>query len=288
MHELANILAGGAALGTVYALLALGLTLVYGVARVFNFAHGSFFTWGAYLAYVFLVRVGLGYPATFAIVIPIMFAIGLLVERTIARPLRFNPNFEFTSIVATLGLAFLMDYMVLRIFGGRLKALPELFSGSVSYGGVVMSVHELAIVGISIGLVVALTLFLSRTRLGLSMQALSQDVFGANLVGIHVGRTFGYTFGISAALAGLAGILLSPLFFLRPLGGWEILAKSFVIVAFGGLGSMQGTLIAAIILGMVESLITGYIGAVWTIVGWFVILLLILIIRPRGLFGVWE
>ncbi len=288
MHELASNLAGGAALGAVYALLALGLTLVYGVARVFNFAHGSFFTLGAYVAYIFLVRVGLGYPATFAIVIPIMFAVGLLVERTITRPLRLHPNFEFTSIVATLGLAFLMDYTVLRIFGGRLKALPELFTGSVRYGGIVMSVHELAIVGISIGLVIAMALFLKRTRMGLSMQALSQDVVGSNIVGIHVGKTFGFTFGISAALAGLAGILLSPLFFLRPLGGWEILAKAFVIVAFGGLGSMQGTLIAAVILGMMESLIVGYIGAVWAVVGWFVILLIVLIVRPRGLFGIWE
>lgn len=288
MAQLADTLAGGAALGTVYALLALGLALIYGVSRVFNFAHGSFFTWGAYLAYVFLVRLGLSYPATFAIVIPIMFMIGLLVERSIIRPLRLNPNFVFTSIVATLGLAFFMDYLCLRTFGGRLKALPQLFEGSVRYGGVVMSVHELAIAGISIALVVALAIFLSRSRLGMSMRALSQDIFGANLVGIYAGRTFGYTFGISAALAGLAGILLSPLFFLRPLGGWEILAKSFVIVAFGGLGSMQGTLIAAIILGMVESLITGYIGAVWSLVGWFVILLLVLIIRPRGLFGVWE
>jgi branched-chain amino acid transport system permease protein len=282
------VLIGGVAHGALYAVLALGMALVYGVSRIFNFAHGSFFTWGAYFAWLLLVPLELNYAAAFALTIPFMYLFGLAVERVVIRPLRRRSDWQFTSIVATLGLAFFLDYMICVVFGSRLKSLPPLLEGSVNIGNIPISIHEIAITLIAIAVVAILGLFLKKTRPGMNMRAVSQDILGAQIVGIAKDKVFGYTFAISAVLAGIAGILLSPLYYLTPLGGWDPLIKSFVIVAFGGLGSMRGTLYAAIILGIVENVVALYIGSVWTLATWFLVLVFILIIRPRGLFGVWE
>lgn len=289
MTGLFDVLFSGIASGAVYAVLALGLSLVYGISRVFNFAYGSFFTWGAYLAWVFVIKYfSLGYPIVFVIVCSILLLVGLLVEIGVIRPLRGRPDWEVSTWMATLGLALFLDNTALVIFGPHIKSIPRIFPGTIHFGAIAIGEHEFAMVIISILLVVVLEILLRKTMLGMAMRAVAQDIVGAKMVGIPVNNMFCYTFGVSTVMAGMAGVLLASKYFITPQGGWEIFIKAFVIIAFGGLGSIKGTLYSAFILGIVEAFVSWRFGPMWIMIFWFGILLGILIIRPRGLLGSTE
>jgi len=289
MNALVEVLTSGVANGAVYAILALGLALVYGISKVFNFAYGSLFTWGAYLAWIFLVGFfHWNYPVTFIIVVLGMFLFGLLIAKGLLRPLRQRPDWQVSTWMVTLGLALFLDNVALVTVGPLIKSLPLLFEGTINLGGFIISQHNLAILLFAISIVIALGLFLEKTRLGMSMRAVSQNTVGAQMVGIPINSVFAYTFAISAVLAGVAGVLLASKYFITPLGGWGVFIKAFIVITFGGLGSMKGALCAAFILGIVEALVAWKLGFMWVMVIWFVILLGVLIVRPRGLFGTTE
>ncbi len=288
-REVIEVLISGIALGSIYAIMSVGMTLVYGVSRVFNFAYGSFYIWGAYLAWLlFGAFSGMNYLGVFAIVIPVMFLFGLIVEKIVCAPLRRRANWQALTMMSTLGLAIFLDSASLISFGPRKRSLPSLLEGSVNLGGFLVSTHEIATLIIAVSIIVILGLFLGRTRLGMMMRAVAQDVIGARIVGIRVNRVFGYAFALSTALAAISGILLAPKYFIFPLGGWVILVKAWIVVAFGGLGSVKGTIYSAFILGIVEALVGWHFGLQWTMVFWFAIMLATLAIRPRGLFGLGE
>lgn len=284
-HQVIEILISGVALGAVYALLTVGMTLVYGITRVFNFAYGSFFIWGGYVAWLLFSSFHLNYALVFIIAALVMFLFGLACERAIIRPLRWRADWEMTTMFSTLGLAIFLDSTALVVFGPWAKSLPLLVEGSISPGGFVMPRAEIAVLLIAISIIVILWLFLGKTKEGLAMQAVAQDMTGAQIVGIDRDRVFGYTFGISTALVAISSILLAPKYLILPLGGWEILVKAWVIMTFGGMGSVKGSLYAAFILGMVEVLVAWQFGLMYTLIAWFVVLIGVLIIRPRGLFG---
>lgn len=289
MNQLLDVFSSGLTLGAVYSVNALGLSLVYGVSRVFNFSYGSFFTWGAYLAWLLAVGwLKLPYLLVFAIAVPVMFLAGMVLERFLVRPLRWRSNWQITTMIATLGLAVLLDNLALQLFGPLVRQLPPLFSGSVHLGGLRIMSHGLAMLGIALGAMVAIELYLARTRTGRSMRAVAQDMTGAQIVGVPLNRVFGYAFGASAVMAGLSGILLAPVYLISPFGGWNPFVKAFVIVVLGGLESIRGTVLAAFLLGIGEAYITWRFGGVWTLSFWFVTLLVVLVIRPRGLFGKWA
>jgi branched-chain amino acid transport system permease protein len=288
-HEVAEVLISGIALGSVYAVMSVGMTLVYGVSRVFNFAYGSFYIWGAYLAYLlFGAFSGMSYPAVFAIVIPVMFLFGLGVERVICAPLRRKVDWQALTMMSTLGLALFLDNASLVAFGPHKKSLPLLLQGNLTIGGFIVSTHEMAMLAIAIGVMIGIGLFLGRTTMGRTMRAVAQDGIGARIVGIRINRVFGYAFAVSTALAAISGILLAPKYFMYPQGGWTILIKAWIVVAFGGLGSVKGTILSAFILGIVEALVGWHFGLQWTLVFWFALMLATLAIRPRGLFGSGE
>jgi branched-chain amino acid transport system permease protein len=288
-HEVAEVLISGITLGSVYAIMSVGMTLVYGISRVFNFAYGSFYIWGAYLAYLlFTSSSGMSYPAVFAIVIPVMFVFGLGVEKAVVAPLRRKADWQALTMMSTLGLALFLDNASLIAFGPHKKSLPLLLAGSVNIAGFTMSNHEIAMLVIAIGVMIGIELFLRRTTMGMTMRAVAQDGIGARIVGIKTSRVFGYAFAISTVLAGVSGILLAPKYFVYPQGGWEILIKAWIVVAFGGLGSVKGTIYSAFILGIVEALVGWHFGLQWTEVFWFALMLGTLAIRPRGLFGIGE
>lgn len=288
-HEVAEVLVSGIALGSIYALMSVGMSLFYGVSRVFNFAYGSFYIWGAYLAWVlFGALPGMSYPAVFAIVIPVMFLFGLGVEKAVCAPLRRKADWQMLTVMATLGLAIFLDNAALIAFGPHKKALPPLLEGSMNVGGFMMSTHEIATLAIAVSTVAIVGLFLGRTRLGKTMRAVAQDGIGARMVGIRVNRVFGYAFALSTVLAAIAGVLLAPKYFMYPLGGWTILIKAWIVVAFGGLGSIKGTIYSAFILGIVEALVGWHFGLQWPMVFWFAIMLVTLAIRHQGLFGIGE
>lgn len=285
-RELLGVLVGGVTLGSSYAVMAMGMSLVYGVSKVFNFAYGSFFIWGAYFAWLLLrASAGVSYPLAFIIVIAIMFLLGLAAERGIISPLRRRADWQATAMMITLGLALFLDNTALVVFGPLGKSLPPLLEGNINLGGMTMSAHEIGVLLFAISVMIVLGLFLTKTRTGMAMRAVAQDVVGAQIVGIPVRRVFCYAFAIAAALAGVAGILLSPKYFVFPLAGWDILVKAWVIVVLGGLGSIRGTLYSAFILGVAEAIVCWQFGGMWVMVFWFSILLGILSIRPGGLFG---
>ncbi|MCL4418135.1 MAG: branched-chain amino acid ABC transporter permease [Actinobacteria bacterium] len=287
LKQLIEVLISGITLGSVYAVMALGLTIVYGVSRIFNLAYGSFFTWGAYLAWFLTGVLHLNYFLVFPIMIPTLFLLGVGTDRLLIYPLRKRPDWQTTTIFLTLGLALFLDNLALVVFGPFIKSLPPLFTGTFKIKELVISINTVGIFVISIILMVFIELFLGKNKIGMAMRAVSQDQTGAKIVGIPINNIFSYAFGFSIVLVGITSVLVGSFYFISPLGGWEPFIKAFVVVAFGGLGSTKGALVGAFILGILEALISWKIGPVWVIGFWFLILLLTLIIRPSGLFGKW-
>lgn len=286
---LVNLLISGVRVSVLYSLMALGLTLVFGVGKVFNYAHGAFFTWGAYIAWA--LHNGfpdLAYPIVFAITIPIMFVFGAAFDGFVITPLRRKPGWKFTVFIVTLGSALFLDSLALIVFGPRYKTLPPLMEGDLHFAGFVVSNHDVLSLLIAVSILIGLGLFLGRTMQGKSLRAVAQDTVGAQMVGIPTNIVFRYTFGLAGALAGISGMLLAPRTFIFPVVGWPILIKAFVIVVFGGLGSVKGTLYAAFILGMMEVVISYYIGGVWALPFFLAVLGVVLVFKPRGLFGLAE
>ena len=283
-----EVLISGIAQGAVYCVFAMGLSLVYGTARVLNFAHGSFFMVGAYIAWVLSAGYfELNYALMLTILIPVLFLMGVALERAVIRPLRWGRNWKMTTMMVTLGLAFMIDNLNLIVFGPESKLLAPFFEGSVEVSGLAFSYQTFLVFFAAVIIVVCLELFLHRTRMGNAMRAVSQDMDGASMVGINVNQVFSYTFGLSVVLAGVAGVMLAPVYLISPLGGWAPFLKAFVIVVFGGLGSTRGVLYAAFILGIVEAFVIFEIGATWTMPVWLLTLLVVLMFRPQGLLGVW-
>ena len=246
-----EVLISGVAQGAVYCVFAMGLSLVYGTARVLNFAHGSFFMVGAYIAWVLSDGYfGLNYAVMLTILIPVLFLIGVILERAVIRPLRWGSNWKMTTMMVTLGLAFLIDNLNLIVFGPEDKLLAPFFEGSVAISGLAFSYQTVLVFFAAVIIVVCLELFLHRTRIGSAMRAVSQDMDGASMVGINVNQVFSCTFGLSVVLAGIAGVMLAPVYLISPLGGWAPFLKAFVIVVFGGLGSTRGVLYSAFVLGV--------------------------------------
>lgn len=289
MIQVMEILIGGLTQGAVYCVIAVGLSLVYGASRILNFAHGSLYSLGGFIAWALVVG-HLQLPLWLAVVIaiPVLFACGLVIERLLIRPLRGSDNWKINSIMVTLGLAFILENALQLVFGPGTKTIPAFVEGTVSIGDITVSVYRLWMFVLSLALVGGLEYFLVRTRYGQAVRAVSQDMQGARQVGIDANQVFGVTFGLSVVLTGLAGILLAPVFLISPLGGWGPFLKAFVIVVLGGLGSTKGAFLAAFALGTLEAFVIFYLGASWVMPAWLFVLIAVLMVRPKGLFGIWE
>jgi len=282
-----NLLLAGVTLGAVYVLMAMGLTIVYGVAKVFNYAQGSFFCWGGYFAWYLIERFQWNYLISILVTIVISFFFGILFENIIVLPLRRFPNWEFTVIIVTLGCALLLDNLILVLFGPLSKTLPFLMEGVITFGNFTISIHNMLMILIAMAILVTLDLFLKKTRTGMAMRAVSQDITGAKIVGLPVNRLYSYSFGIATMLSAMSAILLIPRTLLYPLVGWTTLLKAFVVIVLGGLGNIKGTIIAAIILSIVEIFTSYLIGGIWAMPIFIIIMIVILIFKPKGLFGTW-
>ncbi|MCF8070013.1 MAG: branched-chain amino acid ABC transporter permease [Desulfobacterales bacterium] len=285
LNDLIEILISGITIGLVYFLIAVGFSLIYGVSRVLHLSYGSFFTWGAYLAWIFAVKLNFNYFWVFVLVCPILYIMGMALERFVVRPLRKRDNFDFNVLLAGLGVALFLDYAAQAFFGARTKSLPSLLDGTIQIHDFVFSYQQLTMLAAAVVIAFALWFFLEKTRQGLALGAVAQDPVGARIVGVSLNKVYLLTFGISTILAGSAGILLAPRFFISPLGGWKFLIKALIIVVAGGLGSIRGTLYSAFLLGILEALVGWLFGLLWVMPFWFLALLLILLIKPHGLLG---
>jgi branched-chain amino acid transport system permease protein len=286
--EIIDVIISGLINGSVYALMAVGLTLIYGVSKAFNFAYGSFFTLGGYIAFLlFGMKFFSNYLIVFCLAIPLLLIFGFFVEKFLVAPLRKRDDWEVKVMMITLGLALFLDNLYQVVFGARMKSLPPMLEGSFEAGQFMLSYQDAMIFILSIGGILLFRWFLNNTRIGMSVRAVAQNPAGAQIVGIPKEFVFAATFAISTVMVGTGGILLAQKYFITPAGGWPILVKAWVITAFGGMGSIKGGLYAAFIVGMLEAFVGWQFGMNWTLIALFAVLLTTLVVRPQGLMGKW-
>jgi branched-chain amino acid transport system permease protein len=281
------ILASGLVLGSLYALMAAGLSLVWSTLGIFNFAHGVFMTLGAYVAWQVGDQAGFGYGAAagMAIAVAALGGVGCLAERLLIRPFLGRENLVMIAVITTLAALTFLENATLLIWGPRLKELPALAPGTVRLAAATMSVHQAIIVVLAPLFLVLLWMFLKYSRLGAAIRAAGQNRDAALLIGLSIERLYMLAFGASAMLAGIAGILLGAMRPMTPTMGSEPLVKALVVAIFGGLGSIGGTIGGAYVIGLIEAISTYAIGLYWTPAVLFGVMIAVLLWRPNGLFG---
>ncbi len=272
--------------GTIYALLALGLTLLFSIMDILFFAHGAMYMIGAYLTYYACVSFGLNYFLAAVIAIVIMGALGALIERGLFRPVR---GMLFPPFFIAVGLNWFLESSGYALFGIKPKGIPTVIPGDIHlFGNIIITWERLVIIIISIAAVVGLHLFLTRTKWGLATRAFVNDPEAAALQGMSGDTVCCLAFVIACALAALAGLLVAPLYLLSPTMGEHAVLTGFLIIGLGGLGSIPGALIAAFIIGLIDSFGAMIVGTEFT---WGIVFLFVaffLIIRPKGIMGIGE
>ncbi len=286
MDAFLNSLTSGLIIGSLYAIMAIGLTILYGVSHVFNFAHGHVAVVGAYITWLIAVELGMNVPLGAIATVAFMVVFGYALYWFTIRFLLRRKEWGFATLLFTLGLAILFEYLLLELFGPRVKSVPQLFGGSFRLWFGRVTWNDFTLIAASIVLMVLVWAFLKRTTIGQAMRAVAQSAPGARIVGIDIDRIFGYTFAFAFIMTGISGILLGTKSFMTPHIGWEWMIKGFIIVAFGGLGSVPGAIAAAFALGIIEALVTLYLGAIWIWPAWLLTFILALWFRPQGILGV--
>jgi branched-chain amino acid transport system permease protein len=282
MQTLLTILLFGLATSGIYALMAVGVALIYGVGRIINFAHGAFYTLGAYLTYVYAVRVGLGWWVGAALAILSVAGIAIAFDRFLIEPIRER---EIIVWIMTFAFAFAVRELIVLVFGARPYSIPAFVPGSVDVLGQSIAAQRLLVVAASVVALGLLWGFLYRTRTGKALRAVAQNRTGAHLVGIPVPRAHAAVMAISAGLAALAGIVISPITVLTPDMGLEPLLMAFTIVIFGGIGSLKGSLLAALIVGYAGALVSFLWAPELVTFMALVVVFSVILVRPTGLFG---
>ena len=275
----------GIMLGLNYALIALGLSLIFGIMGIVNFAHGEMYMLGGYVAYFLMDKFGLDLFSTIIVAIVIVGSLGALFEKIIFRPLTLRPKEALTSMIAAVGLAWILQMLAVICFGELDRKVPSTFKGIISMGGVVITKERLIAIIVGITLVLLLNLFLLRTRMGTAIRAVAQDKEAAALQGVNVSKVSAISFGIGCALAGSAGALMSPIFSVNPFLGGEVILKAFLVVILGGMGNIPGAMLGGLVIGFIESLGSLFFTAPTVSTITFNLIILILIIRPQGLLG---
>lgn len=275
----------GLSTGSMYALVAVGYTMVYGIAKMINFAHGEIIMVGAYITYVCMSLLGL--PMFIAVAISIIgcAVLGVVTERVAYRPLRGAGS--LTVLITAIGVSYLLQNVFLIIFGSASLTFPKIIpSGTISLGSITMSYVTIATLIITAISTALLLFFVNKTKLGKAMRAVSEDGKAAQLMGINVDTTIALTFAIGSALAAIAGVIYGTKFSLiNPYIGAMLGIKAFIAAVLGGIGSIQGAMIGGIVIGIAESFTITYISSAFSDAVVFGILIFILLVKPAGLFG---
>ncbi|MBM9465234.1 branched-chain amino acid ABC transporter permease [Aeromicrobium sp. YIM 150415] len=275
----------GLLLGGVYALVSIGLTLIFGVLGVVNFAHGAMLTLALYFVYALTTSAGIPVYLSTLIAVPLMFGFGFLVQRLLLNKLTTEGSHEGPLLI-TLGLQLLIVNTLLMVFGGRPVSVPGSVDGSLRVFGAVATYERLIAFFGALLVAVLLTLLLRRTSFGMSIRSVASNAQGAALVGVNVGRVYAMTFGIGAACVAVAGGLTAPFTSLTPTVGESFTVLAFVIVVLGGLGSVVGAITGGLIIGLVQTIGALYLPGTGALLLVFVVFVLVLLFRPQGLFGV--
>jgi branched-chain amino acid transport system permease protein len=277
-------------LGSLYALIAIGLAITFSILDVVNFAQGSLVMWGAYLGVVFAVGLGLGLWVPMLGSMFLVGLLGMLLERTALQPLRVRNAPPIAALLATLGAATILDHLILIVFGPDTRAFPSPFPvRMVEVGGAQISTLELTITGIALLLLVGLQAMLRRTRLGLAMRAVAQDSRVAGLMGIDTNRVVALAFGVGAAVGGVGGVLTGIYYNSVDISmGYSAGLKGFSAMVIGGMGSLPGAILGGFLLGTAETAATTVFWSGYRDIVAFSLLILVLIVRPSGLLGTPE
>lgn len=280
-------LVNGLQLGFVYALIALGYTMVYGIVRLINFAHGDVFMVGAYLGFYAMSRFHLPFPLALIAAMLGCAVLGMSIERVAYRPLRSAPR--IASLITAMGVSLFLEYFTSLnfVFGPNYLAYPRPFTvKTYNVGGVSFSTIQIIVFTVSILLLVVLEYVIQKTKLGMAMRALSFDIDTARLLGINIDVIISMTFGIGSALAAAGGVLYGIAYpQINPFMGIMPGLKAFVAAVLGGIGSIPGALVGALIMGVVETMSTAYISSTLRDAIAFSLLIIVLVVRPTGIFG---
>ncbi|HHW39345.1 MAG TPA: branched-chain amino acid ABC transporter permease [Bacillales bacterium] len=275
----------GISLGSIYALIALGYTMVYGIIKLINFAHGDVFMVGSFIGFYAIVGWGLAFLPALLLAMVACAIFGVLIERIAYKPLR-NAT-RIAALITAIGVSFLIEYSTIYIRGAQLETYPDVLPNKTfDVFGAQISSKSLLILAISIILMIILQIVVQRTKIGKAMRAVSYDTEAAQLMGINVNTTISATFAIGSALAGAAGVIFGAYYTkIEPLMGVIPGIKAFIAAVLGGIGIIPGAMVGGLLLGVVESIVTAMGYSLWRDAAAFVILILILIFRPSGLFG---
>ncbi len=274
-------------MGGIYALIAMGLSLQYGVARVLNISHGEFIMVGAFATWMLYTSFGINPLISLVIVGPIIFIIGYFLHRTMFRSLyKSAPSvgaFEGSSLLATFGLLYIIQNIAIIVWGGVSRGYTYLAS-PVNLWGAVFQANRLVTLGFAVGIGVAFYIFLARTRLGKAIRAAAQDPATAGLMGVNINNMLALCFGLGTLMAGFAGVLISMCFPITATMGLNYTIIAVIVVVLGGLGSIPGSFIGGFILGIIGSVVT-YIEPSLTVAAFYFIFILLLLVRPKGIMG---
>jgi branched-chain amino acid transport system permease protein len=275
-HVVNGLISGG-----LYALLAIGLSLIFGVLGIINFAHGELFAVGAYVAFFAWTVLSLPLPVAFLVAMAATGLLGIVTERLAFRPLRFTD--PLNSMISAIGLSFLLQNALLQVGGAEPRRLDPFVRGVVFLGPIALPLQYVVILALSAVLLLAMHVYLTRAWNGLALRASSQDMETAALMGITTDRLATVTFGVGSALAAAAGVLVGSVFLIQPSMGTVAVVKAFVVVILGGVGNMAGVILGGLLLGIVESLTVAYIATSLRDIAAFAVLILALLFRPQGL-----
>ncbi len=282
--EFLSYMISGISLGSVYAIIALGYTMVYGIAKMLNFAHGDVIMVGGYVSLLSVTALGLPWWAGVLLAMLVCTVLGVVIEGLAYKPLRAAPS--LAVLITAIGVSYFLQNAALLLWGSTPMSYTPIVSGSLSLGGLRISYISLVTIAMCVVIMAGLTLFTGKTRMGKAMRACSEDKGAAQLMGINVNRTISLTFAIGSALAAIAGVLLCSFnTSLMPTTGSMPGIKAFTAAVFGGIGSIPGALLGGILLGIIESLAKAYISTQLANSIMFAVLIITLLVRPAGLLG---
>jgi branched-chain amino acid transport system permease protein len=282
-----DVVIGGLIMGGIYALIAVGLGLQYGVGRVLNVSHGEFIMLGAFVTWSLYTALGISPLVSLAICGPVLFIVGFIIHRTLFQYLRGKSgsmgDFADKSLLASFGLLFILQNIALISWGANIRGYSYLNS-SVSIFGALFSANRLIALLLAVGISLVFYFFLTRSRLGKAIRAAAEDPATAQVMGVNIHRVLAICFGLGALMAGFAGVLISMMYEIQPAMGLEYTIIAIIVVVLGGLGSITGSLIGGFILGLIGSIVT-YFDAGLSLIAYYVIFILLLLIRPTGILG---
>ncbi|MEE8547362.1 MAG: branched-chain amino acid ABC transporter permease [bacterium] len=283
-------LVNGITLGSVYALIAVGYTMVYGVIQLINFAHGEVYMMGAFLSFTMVSSMGMNFWVAFPVTIVMCAILGMLLDVVAYRPLRQAPR--LAALITAIGMSLFLQNLALIIWGSQIKSfpaatLPRIFSyPALTMGEIVISWLQVFILVVAFGMMAALHTIIHYTRIGTAMRAIAQDKVTASLMGINVNRVISFTFAIGSAMGGVAGILVGMYYnAIWPTMGYTAGIKAFAAAVLGGIGSVPGAMLGGGILGMAEVMGGGYISSAYRDGIAYAVMILVIIFKPSGLLG---